>query len=42
MPFVPASNVLQLEVRGTLNGIPVEITIGNGRLDTWRILEEVL
>jgi len=26
MPFVPASNVLQVEVRGTLNGIPVEIT----------------
>ena len=23
-------------------GIPVEITIGNGCLDTWRILEEVL
>lgn len=26
MVFVPASNVLQVEVRGTLNSIPVEIT----------------
>lgn len=26
MVFVPGSNVLQVEVRGTLNGIPVEIT----------------
>jgi len=32
----------KVEKTSEMIGIPVEITLGNGRLDTWRILEEVL